>query len=113
MPDPAYSLFPLPRGFEEIMGAPGMAFCINQPVGALKKPVCRLHKQEMLPDVSGVAGMHPVIISAHQLGHVSFLLDGSSLNQVGRLNCNFPSLRYIISMRFFVVLKPLALLFAD
>lgn len=38
---------------------------------------------------------------------------GSSLNQVGRLNCNFPSLRYIISMRFFVVLKPLALLFAD
>ena len=39
--------------------------------------------------------------------------DGSSLNQVGRLNCNFPSLRYIISMRFFVVLKPLALLFAD
>ena len=38
---------------------------------------------------------------------------GSSLNQVGRLNCNFPSIRYIISMRFFVVLKPLALLFAD
>jgi len=40
-------------------------------------------------------------------------INGSSLNQVGRLNCNFPSLRYIISMRFFVVLKPLALLFAD
>ena len=38
---------------------------------------------------------------------------GSSLSYVGRLNCNFPSLRYIISMRFFVVLKPLALLFAD
>ncbi len=38
---------------------------------------------------------------------------GSSLYQVGRLNCNFPSLRYIISMIFFVVLKPLALLFAD
>jgi hypothetical protein len=38
---------------------------------------------------------------------------GSSLFQVGRLNCNFPSLRYIISIRFFVVLKPLALLFAD
>ncbi|MFZ3049329.1 MAG: hypothetical protein WA106_00830, partial [Methanothrix sp.] len=34
--------------------------------------------------------------------------DGSSLYQVGRLNCNFPSLRYIISMIFFVVLKPLA-----
>lgn len=75
MPDPAYSLFPFPWGFEEIMGASGMAFCINQPVGALKKPVCRLHKQEMLPDVSGIAGMHPVIVSAHQLGHVSFLLD--------------------------------------
>ena len=41
------------------------------------------------------------------------VISGSSLNQVGRLNCNFPSLRYIISMRFFVVLKPLALLFAD
>ncbi len=52
-------------------------------------------------------------------GHLPFLAKGlgnnvgSSLNQVGRLNCNFPSLRYIISMRFFVVLKPLALLFAD
>ena len=75
MPDPAYSLFPLPRGFEEIMGAPGMAFCINQPVGALKKPVCRLHEQEMLPDISGIASMHPVIIFAHQSGRVSFLLD--------------------------------------
>lgn len=38
---------------------------------------------------------------------------GSSLFQVGRLNWIFPSLRYIISMRFLVVLKPLALLFAD
>jgi len=27
---------------------------------------------------------------------------------VGRSNCNFPSLRYIISERFFVVLNPLA-----
>ena len=42
-----------------------------------------------------------------------FSLIGSSLFQVGRLNWSFPSLRYIISMRFFVVLKPLALLFAD
>ena len=75
MPDPAYSLFPFPRGFEGIMGASGMAFCINQPVGALEKPGCRLHKQEMLPDVSGISGMHPVIISAHQSGHLSFLLD--------------------------------------
>ena len=75
MPDPAYSLFPFPGGFEEIMGASGMAFCINQAARALKKPVCRLHKQEMLPDVSGIAGMHPVIISAHQSGHLSFLLD--------------------------------------
>ena len=75
MPDPAYSLFPFPWGFEEIVGPSGMAFCINQLVGALKKPVCRLHKQEMLPDVSGIAGMNPVIISAHQSGHVSFLLD--------------------------------------
>ena len=75
MPDPAYPPFPFPWSFEEIMGASGMAFCINQLVGALKKPVCRLHKQEMLPDISGIAGMHPVIISAHQLGHVSFLLD--------------------------------------
>jgi hypothetical protein len=40
-------------------------------------------------------------------------IKGSSLFQVGRLNCNFPSPRYIISMRFFVVLNPLALLFAD
>ena len=38
---------------------------------------------------------------------------GSSLLHVGRLNWIFPSLRYIIRMRFFVVLKPLALLFAD
>ena len=75
MPDTTDSLFPLPRGFEEIMGAPGMAFCINQPVGTLKKPVCRLHEQEMLPDISGISGMHPVIIFAHQSGRVSFLLD--------------------------------------
>jgi len=38
---------------------------------------------------------------------------GSSLFHVGRLNWSFPSLRYIISIRFFVVLKPLAQLFAD
>jgi hypothetical protein len=38
---------------------------------------------------------------------------GSSLFQVCRLNCNFPSLRYIISMIFLVVLNPLALHFAD
>ena len=44
---------------------------------------------------------------------LQYVEKGSSLNQVGRLNCNFPSLRYIISIRFFVVLKPLALLFAD
>jgi len=29
----------------------------------------------MLPDISGIASMHPVIIFAHQSGHVSFLLD--------------------------------------
>ena len=46
-------------------------------------------------------------------GRRRYKILGSSLYQVGRLNCNFPSLRYIISMRFFVVLKPLALLFAD
>ena len=40
-------------------------------------------------------------------------IKGSSLFQVGRLNWSFPSLRYIISMIFLVVLKPLALLFAD
>ena len=38
---------------------------------------------------------------------------GSSLLHVGRLNWSFPSLRYIISMKFLVVLKPLAQLFAD
>lgn len=40
-------------------------------------------------------------------------LPGSSLLHVGRSNWIFASLRYIISMRFFVVLKPFALLFAD
>ena len=44
-----------------------MAFCIDQAIRIFKKPVCRLHKQKMLPDVSGIAGMHPVIILAHQL----------------------------------------------
>jgi hypothetical protein len=39
--------------------------------------------------------------------------EGSSLFHVGRLNWIFPSLRYIINIRFFVVLKPLAQLFAD
>jgi len=29
----------------------------------------------MLPDISGISGMHPVIIFAHQSGRVSFLLD--------------------------------------
>ncbi len=46
-----------------------------------------------------------------KVAHIKF--SGSSLLHVGRLNWIFPSLRYIIRMRFFVVLKPLALLFAD
>ena len=56
-------------------------------------------------------------LQKHGIGHYLLSLAigfaGSSLFQVGRLNCNFPSLRYIINMRFLVVLKPLALLFAD
>ena len=38
---------------------------------------------------------------------------GSSLFYVGRLNLRFPNLRYIVKIKFLVVLKPLALPFAD
>ena len=69
---------------------------------------------------------HTIHVNVYELDRVQFqMLEeiaaegdlhgflGSSLFHVGRSNCNFPSLRYIISMRFFVVLNPLALLFAD
>jgi len=55
----------------------------------------------------------PYISSEKDIYGKGELNNGSSLLHVGRLNWIFPSLRYIISMRFFVVLKPLALLFAD
>jgi pimeloyl-ACP methyl ester carboxylesterase len=66
-----------------------------------------------------IAGENVILTAEiHNIGDTdawnsSILFYGSSLFQVGRLNCNFPSLRYIINMRFLVVLKPLALLFAD
>ena len=58
-----------------------------------------------------MSGMIPV--NARHFLQALERYNGSSLFQVGRLNWIFPSLRYIISMRFLVVLKPLALLFAD
>lgn len=40
-------------------------------------------------------------------------ITGSSLFYVGRSNLSFPNLRYIVMIKLFVVLKPLAPSFAD
>jgi len=62
---------------------------------------------------SGPGSAYANNLTENNATNVTIAGSGSSLFHVGRLNWIFPSLRYIISMRFFVVLKPLAQLFAD
>ena len=72
LPAPAYAASPLALALQRVLRTAYVALCIDQ-IGPLpQQKLCHLRQDEVLPDVSGVAGVIPMVVPADPSDHSSF-----------------------------------------